>query len=192
MNNLSFARFDARNKHMRYIAVFALAAAFFTAFSVFATDIGTNITATGSVFATSTVVATGNITTYGSLGVGSATSTTGGIAAENADITRMQVGTGSVISKMQFGTCSVNPPMLKAGTGTTTTCTATGITTSDKVWVTAPGLPMTNDLGASTGNIVFVAASSTAADTIRIQIVNTSTSTAVDAAAATWSWLGIR
>lgn len=170
----------------------------------------------GDIFGTSTIQATGNILGYsslgigtstpaqeisvagdlyvsgGGLGVGTATSTTGGLEAENADFTRLQVGTGSVVSKMQFGTCSVNPPMLKAGTGSTTACTATGITTSDKVWVTAPGLPQTNDLGASTGNIVFVAASSTAADTIRIQVLNTSTSTAVDAPSETWSWMGLR
>ncbi|MBI3799372.1 MAG: hypothetical protein HY268_20700 [Deltaproteobacteria bacterium] len=61
----------------KYVPLIAfLAGAVVTiAFSTYATDIGTNATITGSLFATSTVVATGNVLTFGKLGVGTTTPT---------------------------------------------------------------------------------------------------------------------
>ena len=162
--------------------------------SVFATDIGTNITSSGSLFASSSLDVTSNATIHGGLavdvGAGSATTSAGGLVANHADVAKMQIGTGSVVSKMQFGTCSVNPPMLKPGFASSTTCTASTVSTSDKVWVTPPGF---NALASGRGNtVIMTAASTTAASTITVMVLSTSTSTAVDVAAATWSWMALR
>lgn len=144
-----------------------------------------------SIFASSSLDVTSNATIHGALalrqGVGAATTSAGGILAHHADIANFQVGTGNAIHALKFGTCSVNPPPLKAQTSSTTACTATGVTTSDKIALTPPFLEWQND-GNVQGSLVFVAASTTAASTVRIQVGNSSTSTALDGAASTWSW----
>ena len=187
-----FSRISREGKYA--IVTFLSAACLFIGLSVFATDIGTNITSSGSLFASSSLDVTSNATIHGGLavrnGAGAATTSAGGLVAKNADIGMMQIGTGSVVSKMQFGTCSVNPPMLKPGFASTTTCTASTVSTADKVFLTPPGFAA---LSSGRGNtVVFVGASTTAASTINIEILNTSTTTAVDVAAGTWSWIGLR
>ena len=59
------------------IGTFVAGASLFLGLSVFATDVGTNVTATGSLFATSTLDVTGQATFHSSVtvraGVGAAT-----------------------------------------------------------------------------------------------------------------------
>ena len=149
-----------------------------------------------SIFASSSLDVTSNATIHGGLalrqGAGAATTTgAGGLVAHHADIANFQVGTGNAIHKLKFGTCSVNPPPLKPMTSSTTPCTATGVVTSDNVSLTPPYLEWNKEASPTKGNLVFLAASTTAASTITIQIGNSATSTvasAIDGAAKTWSW----
>ncbi|OGZ45448.1 MAG: hypothetical protein A3C84_00120 [Candidatus Ryanbacteria bacterium RIFCSPHIGHO2_02_FULL_48_12] len=157
-----------------------------------ATTVGTNIDSTGTIGVATTTPSqelgiVGDIFLTGGIGVNDATTSAGGIVADHADFGMLQVGTGSAISKFLHGTCAINPPALKAQTATTTACAATGVTTSSKVMLTPPFLEWQND-GNVQGSLVFVAASSTATNVIRVQVGNSSTSTAVDGASATWSW----
>ncbi len=160
---------------------------------VLATTVGTSIDSTGTIGVATTTPSqelgiVGDIFLTGGIGINDATTSVGGLVADHGDFTgALQVGTGSAFVKLLHGTCAVNPPPLKAQTATTTACTATGVTTSSKVVLTPPFLEWQND-GNVQGSLEFVAASSTAADTIRIQVGNSSTSTAVDGASATWSW----
>ncbi len=91
---------------------------------------------------------------------------------------------GSPVTQLLFGTCSVDFGAIAASTTVMATCTATGVTTTDKVFVTPASLE---------NQIILVSASSTAADTIQVAAYNTgATVGSINPAAATWSWMGIR
>lgn len=94
------------------------------------------------------------------------------------------IGGGTAITGVRFGTCAFNPPNIAANSIGTANCTATGVTTSDKVFVTAPtGLENT---------LVLQSATASAANTITIYLQNTQSTSAVNGASLTWSWLAIR
>lgn len=91
---------------------------------------------------------------------------------------------GSAITQLLFGTCSVDLPAIAASSTAVATCTATGVTTADKVFVTPASAP---------NQIIFTSASSTAADTIQVAAYNTgATEGSINPAAATWSWMAVR
>ena len=119
-------------------------------------------------------------TTATRINIGSATSP---VVIANASSTLANFGSGTTVSGLLFGTCTVNfGTSIGAGQATTTNCVATGITTSYKVFVTPSTLEP---------NFVFNSASSTAPDTIQVQAFN-STTTAVTISSHTWSWMAIK
>ena len=118
----------------------------------------------------------------GGLGVGDATTTDGNIQVSGRTVTtKLVVGTGNgnVAARIVHGTCTVNPPPLDAGgvdsNGHASCTNATGVTSSDQIVVGVEGAAWLQD-------VVIVAASSTANDTINFMFKNTSTSTQRDIA----------
>lgn len=90
----------------------------------------------------------------------------------------------TAISQLLFGTCTVNSGAIAASTTVSTTCTATGVNTGSKVFVTPQSLP---------NQVVFTGASSTAANTIQVSLYNIgSPSGSVTPAAMTWSWFALQ
>lgn len=177
------------------------------------TTIGTNITTDGSIYATSTLLVDGaatfkstvtlsaadlkvssgyglDVASAGTLNIGTTTATrinigsaSSPVVIANASSTLANFGSGTTVSGLLFGTCTVNfGTSIGAGQATTTNCVATGITTSYKVFVTPSTLEP---------NFVFNSASSTAPDTIQVQAFN-STTTAVTISSHTWSWMAIK
>lgn len=162
-----------------------------------ATTISTNIntagtltvtgasTLTGAVYASSTLQAATMIA-YTSLGVASSSPYVAlGVTGTTTSSAGVVIGSGgSGITQLLFGTCSVNLPAISATTTGVANCTATGVTTGDRVFVTPNSLPIF---------VMFTGASSTAADTIQVAAFNTAStsSSIVDPAAATWSWMAV-
>lgn len=174
-----------------------------------ATVIGTSITTGGSVttvgvtstgnvtvggFATTTA-SSGNFATNGSVTTVGVTSTgdvtVGGLATTSAASGNfatkgtVTIGGSSAITSMLFGTCTVTPGAIAAGTSTTATCTAAGVGASDKVFVEAPAS------GASSDNWLVPFGATPSTNTITIQIFNASSTAAATGLARTWSWMAV-
>jgi len=97
-------------------------------------------------------------------------------------------GNGTTIANFLFGTCVVDLPSTIASSTGVADCTATGVTTSHRVFV--------NPISTST-SMIFRSASSTAANTIQVSAYNTgyaqgAGSGTVDPDASTWEWMAIR
>ncbi|KKU70564.1 MAG: hypothetical protein UX94_C0004G0028 [Parcubacteria group bacterium GW2011_GWA2_47_21] len=99
---------------------------------------------------------------------------------------------GAPINQLRFGTCTYNPAVSLAASSTlSTNCTgATGVNTSDRVFVT----PVSLEIG-----LIMTSASSTADNVIQVSVMNTGNrepsagyGTAVTPASATWFWMAIR
>ena len=73
MNDIHIPAFTIRKEIVVGIIFFVAGALLFSAFSTIATTIGTNVSVTGHLFATSTVQATGNIVGYADLILGTTT-----------------------------------------------------------------------------------------------------------------------
>src|SRR3989338_11636504 len=73
MNDIHIPAFTIRKEIVVGIIFFVAGALLFSAFSTIATTIGTNVSVTGHLFATSTVQATGNIVGYADLIMGTTT-----------------------------------------------------------------------------------------------------------------------
>ena len=73
MNDIHIPAFTIRKEIVVGIIFFVAGAFLFAAFSTIATTIGTNVSVTGHLFATSTVQATGNIVGYADLIMGTTT-----------------------------------------------------------------------------------------------------------------------
>src|SRR3989338_9290623 len=73
MNDIHIPAFTIRKEIVVGIIFFVAGALLFSAFSTIATTIGTNVSVTGHLFATSTVQATGNIVGYADLLLGTTT-----------------------------------------------------------------------------------------------------------------------
>ena len=120
-----------------------------------------------------TRVGVGSSSPFSALGVtGTTTSSLG-----------MKIGqAGSGISQFLFGTCAVNFGNTSASTSAAVNCTATGVTTDFKVFVTPNDLPHF---------FIYTGASTTADNTIQIGGFN-GNGASVDPASRTWSWMGVR
>ena len=93
---------------------------------------------------------------------------------------------GDTVSDIQFGTCVVGfGGILGAGSATTTNCTATGVSLAGnyKVFLTPSNLET---------QVSYNSASTTADNTIQVQIFNTSTTTTIVIFPHTWSWMAIK
>lgn len=90
---------------------------------------------------------------------------------------------GSGVSQLLFGTCTVTFASITASSTQVSTCSATGVGLTDRVFVT----PHISDNG-----IIFVSASSTAANVIQVALFNVGLSGAVNPADNTWSWMALR
>ena len=125
-------------------------------------------------FATTTA-SNGNIDTEGSLTVVGTASTTNLIVGGN--------GTNGTIAGIVFGTCTFNPGAITASTTKSTTCTATGLRTTDKVFVNPVSLEP---------HLVFTSASSTAINTLQVTVYNTGLTGNITPASKDWYWMAIR
>lgn len=128
--------------------------------------------------ATSTFSSAGALTLAGNLVLTTASST--GLASlDSIKISAV----GDTISDIQFGTCTVTIGSITASTTAMATCTATGVTTTHKVFVT----PYITDNG-----IFMVSASSTDVDTIQVAVHNVGYTGAINPADNVWSWMAIK
>lgn len=189
------------------LGAFLSGSVLFFAMSAWGTSIGTQIYGTANIFATSSLQATGNIIGYadlfvggtstqaladfalsgdayihGGLGVGNATTTDGNVEVSGRVLTTklaVGTGTGNVVSRFAHGSCTIDPPELKAAGNPASighaACTdATGLTTSDNVLVGVEGgVGWLND-------VLITSASTTANNTINFIFQNVSTTTTRD------------
>lgn len=106
----------------------------------------------------------------------------------NASTTLASFGSsGTTIAGIVFGTCAVDPQSITASSSAlvATSCSAAGVVSGDKVFVTAPT--------ALEDTLILVGASaSTTANYIEIKLHNTGNTGDVDGASRTWSWMAIR
>jgi len=115
---------------------------------------------------------------------------TGLTTLANASTTLANFGGGTTISDLHFGTCSVNPPSIAIGTSSlvSTSCTASGVESGYKVFVTPPSDQISDD-----NWLVFEGATaSSTAGYIEITLFNASTTAAIDGSARTWTWMAIK
>ena len=93
-------------------------------------------------------------------------------------------GTGSGITQLLTGSCTIDLPSIGAQANGVVNCSASGVIASTtRVWVTPAGLPTF---------VSFAGASSTADDIIQIGVFNSSSTAAIDPSPQSWLWLGIR
>lgn len=90
---------------------------------------------------------------------------------------------GVTINGISTGTVSVDPPSAGAGLGVEITVTITGVAPGDIVVLTPPAA------GITAGFVVGQAVVS-AADTVKVRVINGTAGT-VDVAAASWTYLWI-
>lgn len=121
------------------------------------------------------------------VGILTATPNTALEVAGTASSTSLVVGGGSTVSGIVFGTCTYDGASITASTTLSTNCTgATGVRTTDKVFVTPRSLE---------NGLIFTSASSTANDVIQVSVYNTGRGGiggSIDPAAASWDWMAIR
>lgn len=163
-----------RNKNFISIFLSVVLSFAFVAVAAYATTIGTNISATGTVGVASS-------SPYVALGVTGTTTSTAGMVIGSA---------GTALNQVLVGTCSVNPQSITAATSSvvTTSCEATGVASGDKVFMTPPSDQISND-----NWLVFEGASaSSTAGYIEITLFNASTTADIDGSARTWTWMAIR
>lgn len=135
-----------------------------------------------SLRASSTAVITGTTTLYASLVIPQVGSDT---PMFHASGTAVSIGNGSVITSLLWGTCSVDIGTIAASSTAVADCTAQGVTTGHKVFVTPTFI--------DNRNVIFTSASSTAANTIQVAAFYLGNDGAtVDPAASTWSWMAIK
>lgn len=145
-------------------------------------------------FAT-TSAANGNFLTGGKVAIGTTSVTVSSHALDVTGTTTSSNGivigsVGSPISRFLFGTCGVDFPAFSAAVGSSTIadCSATGVTTSDKIFVALASSTMDNPY-------FLLAASSTSASVIQIQVSNASTTSAGttwNPAPVQYNWMSIR
>ena len=140
--------------------------------------------AVGSSSATNLVVTNG-----GNVGVASTSPyvALGVVGTSTASLGMRIGGTGSGVTQLLFGTCSVDFPSTAASSTSVATCSAAGVGTVDRIFITPQNVP---------NQFVVTGASSTAANTIQISGFNLGTQggvgAAVDPVAATYSWMALR
>ena len=127
-------------------------------------------------------------TTANRVNIGSATAP---VVITNASSTLANFGSGTTVSGLLWGTCAVNPQSITAATSSlvSTSCSATGMTSSYKVFVTPPSDGVLSD----DNWLVFEGASaSSTANFIEISLFNASTTASIDGPSKTWSWMAIK
>lgn len=119
-------------------------------------------------------------------GMATATGSTGDIYTEGtASSSSLVVGGGSSIARVLFGSCTVNLPSIAASSTGIANCTATGVTTAFKVFVTPC---------STSTQIVFTSASSTANNVIQVAAWNIGSplGTIDPEPSDCWAWMAIR
>ena len=125
-----------------------------------------------------------NLTTTGAINFATASST--GLAT--LDSIKVS-STGTTVAGLLHGTCSINPASIAAATSSPISCSATGVVSGDKVFVTPPP----SAASVNSDWLIFSGASaSTTAANIQIELFNASTTAAIDGPAETWTWMAIR
>ena len=151
--------------------------------------ISTNISTGGTLTVDTTSILTGAVTMSSTLIVAGTLTATGAINTATASSTglvkvdSLTVGSGTTVSNLLFGTCYVNLPSAVASSTVVADCTATGVTTSSKIFVT---------VASSTNHIIFTGASTTAVDTIQVSVYNTGVLGTINPDGAVWSWMAVR
>ncbi len=96
---------------------------------------------------------------------------------------RLILNGSAPVTGIRFGTVAVDPPSIAADTTTNVSVTVSGLTTSDKVWVSA--------VNALEDGLVLESAQVTATNTLTLGIRNT-TGSSIDGASRNWQYLAIR
>jgi hypothetical protein len=127
-----------------------------------------------------------NLTTIGDVGMVTASSTS------LVKVNSLKVSAvGTTLSGVLFGTCTYDPASINIATSSsavTTGCSATGVTSAYKVFVTPPA-----DFDSGDNWLLFKGATaSTTNDYIEISLFNASTTAAVNGPSKTWSWMAIK
>ena len=104
------------------------------------------------------------------------------ITKGEAAVGALQVGTGEMVYKIDFGTASVDPASIAATTRSSVTFTLTGAETTDIIIVNPPA-----DLN---DDLIFCGAAVSAADTVSIYLYNP-TGSAINDTARTFSYVWI-
>jgi hypothetical protein len=104
------------------------------------------------------------------------------ITKGEAAVGALQVGTGEMVYKIDFGTASVDPASIAATTRSSVTFTLTGAATTDIIIVNPPA-----DLN---DDLIFAGASVTAADTVTIYLYNP-TASGINESSRTFSYCWI-
>ena len=149
----------------------------------------TYVSASGGLWVNgnATTTSTGTLTLSTSLGVASSSPYVAlGVTGTTTASAGMVIGNGSTpLNQILFGTATINPedgPIAEA-TATTTTFTATGAQTGDKVLITPANLP---------AGLYFLSASTTADNTVQVMIGATSSTSPDITSYEGWSWMIVR
>lgn len=187
MNNVFRTQPYARGLAVSLVALVAIAG-----IAEAATTISSNISTGGTLAVTGAATLSSTLTVSGVSTLTDLSILQAGGAAPrfNASSTAVSIGNGTPVSALRLGTCAVNPQSIAAATSSpvATSCTATGVTSSDKIFMTPP-------LNAAYDNnwLIFEGASaSSTAGYIEITLFNASTTAAIDGPARTWSWMAVR
>jgi hypothetical protein len=120
--------------------------------------------------------------------IGAVTASTGAFTTVTAS-TSAAIGGGTAITRLVFGTCTVDPPNItNNNTGTATVTTTSGCSPTFSAATTDILLMMPP---STIENLIFLGANVTAADTITLKFANESGG-AINGAALTWSFLVLR
>ncbi len=153
--------------------------------------IGTSSPRTLLEVASSASTASSTFITAGTIGISSSSPWTAlGVIGTTTSTLGEQIGqNGNPITQVLFGTCSVDFGATGTSTPGITTCTATGVSTSDRVFITPYWQEPDNAFR-------LVSASSSAANTIQLAALLVSTTSQAtftqNPAAYTWSWMAIK
>ncbi|MEK7088260.1 MAG: hypothetical protein AAB952_00765 [Patescibacteria group bacterium] len=157
--------------------------------SAASSTVSSSLNVAGYLGASSTSGFTG-LSTFSNGFISEASSTLTTLSGTTTATFGVKVGSsGTAISQILFGTCSVDLPNIVATTTAVATCAATGVASSTRIFVTGYDLP---------DGIVFTGASSTAADTIQVSAFNLGHNTtsglgaAINPPPTTWFWMGIQ
>ena len=162
MNDIHIPAFTIRKEIILGVVFFIAGALLFTAFSTIATTIGTNVSVTGHLFATSTVQATGNIIGYADLILGTTTPWKGSDYAFE-----QQAGTQPVFLVGDTGTSTphfVISAKGNVGIGTTSPISSLEVSSNNafgQIRSVYTGTPSTGD---GTINLLYLSSPPTAAD----------------------------
>lgn len=151
-----------------------------------ATTLSSTLTAAGLTVISGQFQASSTSLFGGNMDILGSASSTSLVVQGTASTTALKVGGGNTISGLLFGTCAfaANGAITASTTQSSQCSGATGVVTTDKVFVT----PRFIETG-----LVLIGASSTVNGAIQVSVFNMAMATGTfQPASTTWSWMAIR